>query len=174
MGVFWIAMALTLAFHQEGHANSARAHKAGDHGTRHETESLPLESYDVIIAHSTGVHAIMKCAQKRTLKNVLLLGATPYHNNVRSEILTGWFDEPWDYAQIKKNVSKIVICNGRNDPYITPLEAKELGYKLSCKVYLFNKQRHLTEWFYTHIPDEAGIYRDNIVLKKVIEEFYYN
>lgn len=131
---------------------------------------MDLESYDIIIGHSTGVHAAMKLAETRKLKNLLLTGATPYHNNVRSEIRTGWFDQPWTYEKIKTNTSKIIICNGKRDPYISPKEALDLGESLGCKVYLYGKQRHLSEWYQAHIRDDSEISRKNTILKTLVDE----
>ena len=133
-------------------------------------EKYDLESYDVIIGHSTGVHALLKCAEKRKLKNLLLTGATPFHNYVRSEILTGWFEEPWDYEKIRSNTNKIIICNGKEDPFIKPEEAKILAENLNCKLYLFKRQRHLSEWWHSHIIDESGLSRVNRIVMKLVEE----
>lgn len=133
-------------------------------------EDLPLESYDVIVAHSSGVQAILTIAQNKKLKNLLLLGATMKHNHVRSELLTGWYDSPLDYEKIIENTKKIVICNGKKDPHINYAEAIELGALLNCRVYLYKNQKHLSEWTHPYLIDETELNRKNIIIKRLIEE----
>ena len=133
-------------------------------------QSYPLEDYDVIIGHSTGVHAVLKCAETRKLNNLLLTGATPFHNYVRSEINTGWFNQPWNYQKIKENTKKIIICNGKEDPFIKPEEGKILAENLDCTYYIFKKQKHLSEWWYSHMIDDTGLSRVNKITLKLIQE----
>lgn len=137
-------------------------------------DKQPLEDYDVLIGHSTGVHALLRCAEKRKLKNLLLVGATSEHNDERSELITGWFDTPWNYDAIIKNTRKIIICNGKKDPYIKPEEAKNLAQNLKCTVYLFRKQGHLSEWWLSHVRDESAIIHPNNIVLRLIEELVNN
>lgn len=133
-------------------------------------EELPLSSYDVIVGHSSGVHAVMSLAERHKLNNLVLTGATAGHGNSRSEIKTGWFEKPWNYAAIKANTRKIIICNGKKDSSINYQEALALGQELDCKVYLFRKQGHLSEWTHHSTRDDSDTVRKNTILKEVIEE----
>lgn len=133
-------------------------------------EKLPLSSYDVIVGHSSGVQAVMYLAEHHKLNNLVLTGATAGHDNLRSEIITGWFDKAWDYAAIKANTRKIIICNGKKDSLINYQEALALGKELNCRVYLFRKQGHLSEWTHHSTRDDSDIVRKNAILKEIIEE----
>ena len=133
---------------------------------------IKLEDYDVVIGHSSGVQALMKCAETRELKKVILLAATAEHNNVASEIETGWYDEPWDYLSIRNNCEKIVICNGGKDHFITSEEGRNLAKNLRCKFLLFKEEGHLTEWSHTHRElGKSGIMVPNTILKRIIDHF---
>jgi len=133
-------------------------------------ESLDLLSYDVIIGHSSGVQAVLRLAERKPLRHVLLVSATDQHNHTRSEMATGWFDTPWAYDDIRNNCSKIIICNGRNDPFIDPAEAISLGEKLNAPVYLMKDAGHLSSLYHSHIFDKIGVARTNVFLKQLVDE----
>lgn len=137
-------------------------------------EKEKLETYDVVIAHSSGVQAVLRYLEKNKLKKLILLAATDQHNHQLSEIQTGFYDKPFDYEAIKVNCEKIIICNGALDPYIKPQEAIDLGKKLNCEVLIFKNQKHLTEW---HMPQTMNRINEsvpNIILKKIVDRILKN
>lgn len=127
---------------------------------------MDLESYDVIIGHSSGVHALLTQAETRTLQNLILTSATDQHHNDKSELRTGWFDHAWDWNTIKFNTRKIIVCNGGLDEYIPSSEGCELSKKLDCTWHLVRQFKH-SDWYRLDIVN--GINR-NLELLNLVEE----
>lgn len=132
-------------------------------------ETLDLESYDVIIGQSSGVHAVLRLAEKRKLKNLILTSATDQHRNNRSQLRTGWFDKPWDYKKIISNTRKIIICNGGKDPFISKEEGLKLSKNINCKMYLMEQFGH-SDWYHPHLNVPGGELQKNPILKSVVQE----
>ena len=129
-------------------------------------DHLNLDKYDVIIGHSSGVHAVLRQAETRPLQNLILTSATDQHHNNKSELRTGWFDSPWDWKSICSNTRKIIVCNGGNDEYIPSIEGLNLSKKLNCEWHLVKEFTH-SDWYYVDLVNGKNI---NLELLKLVEK----
>ncbi len=77
-----------------------------------------VEPDDVIIGWSSGAVAGMRYAEKNKLAGLVLIGACYTHLDDEQEKRSGYFDEPWDWDSIRKNVGTIILFHGDADPYI--------------------------------------------------------
>ena len=64
---------------------------------------LQADEFTIIVGHSSGALAAMRYAEHNKLLGSILIGAMHTDLGIESEVLSGYFDEPWDWAAIKSN-----------------------------------------------------------------------
>lgn len=79
---------------------------------------VQVQPDDVIIGWSSGAVAGLRYAETHKLKGLVLIGAHYTHLEDEQEKRSGYFDGPWDWDSIRKNVDSIILFHGDNDPYI--------------------------------------------------------
>ena len=113
-------------------------------------EKLPIESYDLVIGHSTGANAVMKLAEKYRIKNLLIMGGTFTTLCDPSEKATGWFDHKWEWGKIQENCKgNVYQVANLKDPEISPRQSQLLHKYLNSVYYEFNCEAtgHFSSWF---------------------------
>ena len=64
------------------------------------SDVLKLNSDDIIVGHSSGALAILKYAEEHELGASVLVGTYYTDLGYEDERTSGYFDTPWDWAQI--------------------------------------------------------------------------
>ncbi len=84
-------------------------------------DELGVDEDSIIVGHSTGALAAMRYAETNRIFGSVLVGA--YHTDlgIRSERMSGYFNELWDWKAIKANQNWIVQFASTDDPFI-PIE----------------------------------------------------
>ena len=77
-----------------------------------------------------------------------MIGAYHTHLGVETEKLSGYFEKPWDWEQIKNHQHWILQFAGRNDPWIPIEEAHYIRDHLQTEYYEFLDQGHFGGDYY--------------------------
>ncbi len=88
---------------------------------------------DVIIGWSSGAVAAMRFAETHSYAGLILIGPHYTDLGIQMEKDSGYFDTPWDWEAIKRNVKKIVLIHGDHDPYIPREDFLYIAEQLDCE-----------------------------------------
>ncbi|QHI99112.1 alpha/beta hydrolase [Xylophilus rhododendri] len=105
-------------------------------------EQLGADENTILVGFSSGAIAAMRHAQThRILGSVLVAG---YHTTLglRTEEVSGYFDQPWDWERIRANQQWIVQLNSPSDPYIPIEEARFLHERLGSDYHEVANRGH--------------------------------
>jgi predicted alpha/beta hydrolase family esterase len=72
-----------------------------------------------------------------------LVGA--FKNDLGWNSLSELFENPLDFAKIKKHVKEITLIHSDNDPYIPVEQAEYLAEKLDGELIILEGQKHFSE-----------------------------
>lgn len=103
---------------------------------------LKADENTIIVGHSSGAIAAMRYAETHRILGSALIGAYYTCLGYENEILSGYFDTPWDWEAIKKNQKWILQFASANDPWIPLREAHCVRDKLATDYYEFSDQGH--------------------------------
>lgn len=97
----------------------------------------------IIIGHSLGGVAALRFLET-SLKPIkqLILVATPFEK-MNFEKLAEFLDKPFDWAQIKKNVSKINLVYESDDPVVPLNHGKQYSKALNASLKVIDGSLHL-------------------------------
>ncbi len=109
-----------------------------------------IKGNDVIIGWSSGAVAAMRFAESNKLKGSILIAPSYTDLGDTLEKKSGYFDNPWDWKNIKENQNKIVLIYGDNDPYIPQDQFEFIASKLNPVVIKVPDGKHFQE--YTQFP----------------------
>lgn len=84
---------------------------------------LKPDENTIIVGHSSGAIAAMRYAETHKILGSALIGAYATDLGIQSEKLSGYFDTPWNWKEIRKNQQWIIQFAGTNDPWIPLKEA---------------------------------------------------
>jgi len=104
--------------------------------------SLGADENTIIIGHSSGAVAAMRYAQQNRILGSVLVSASHTDLGEESEKVSGYFDNPWDWKQIKDNQKWIVQFASTDDPYIPIKEARYIHEKLGTDYHEYGDQGH--------------------------------
>ena len=96
----------------------------------------------ILIGHSSGAIAIPKHLETNKCKLAILIGV--YHTDLNNEYekLSGYFDKPWNWDNIKQNAEKVVIFASKDDPFIAINEPRFVMEQLDAEYHEYNDQGH--------------------------------
>ena len=106
---------------------------------------LKADEKTVLIGHSSGAVASMRCAETHKILGSVLVGANYTDLGYESEKQSGYFDTPWDWQAIKNNQKWVIQFASTDDPYIPINESRYIHDKLGSKYFEFNNQGHFGE-----------------------------
>ncbi len=85
---------------------------------------------DVIIGFSSGAVAAMRYAEDNKIQGSILISPCYTDTGDELEKQSGYYDEPWQWNNIKSNQHKIALIWGDDDPYIPQSEFEHIAQKL--------------------------------------------
>jgi len=107
-------------------------------------EQLHGDENAILIGHSSGAIAILRYLEEHRALGAVLIGT--YHSdlNDEKEKMSGYFDEPWHWDTIMKNVKWIIQFASTDDPYIPIEEARYVRDHLHSEYYEYTDQGHFS------------------------------
>ncbi len=105
-------------------------------------EKLGADENTILIGHSSGAVAAMRYAEKHQLLGTILVAACHTDLGMTSERISGYYDEPWRWENIKSNQQWIVQFHSIDDPFIPIEEARFIHKKLDSEYYEYTDQEH--------------------------------
>ncbi|KAF9164235.1 putative hydrolase rbbp9 [Actinomortierella ambigua] len=89
--------------------------------TKFMEEELRIGENDVVIGHSSGAAALLRYAETRKVKGIVLVSA--YHSDLGDDIerASGYFNRPWKWDDIAKNAEWIVQFSSPSD-HLVPID----------------------------------------------------
>lgn len=103
---------------------------------------LGADEHSIIVGHSTGAIAAMRYAETQRIFGSVLVGA--YHTDlgIRSERMSGYFDDPWNWDAIKANQNWIVQFASSSDPFIPIEEPRHIHDQLDTEYHELANRGH--------------------------------
>jgi predicted alpha/beta hydrolase family esterase len=100
---------------------------------------------DVIVGWSSGATAAMRFAEDTKIRGSVLI--SPSYTDLGDEIenMSGYYDEPWRWDDIKKNQDKIALFYGNNDPFIPQKEFLHIAEKLDADKRMYSGAGHFID-----------------------------
>ena len=101
-----------------------------------------IDEKTILVGHSLGTILIQRILEQKKIRSAYLVSAFDYCLDI--EELKNFFEEDFDYEQIKQSAKNIIILNSDNDHYISVDIAKRLQKKLDCGMIVFEGMNHLS------------------------------
>ena len=103
---------------------------------------LGTDNNTILIGHSSGAVAAMRYAETHEMLGSVLVGTC--HTDLDEEIEkeSGYYDEPWQWENIRKNQRWIIQFASVDDPFIPIDEARHIHKKLDTDYYEYEDQGH--------------------------------
>lgn len=95
-------------------------------------DELQAGPNDVLIGWSSGAVAAMRYAETHAIKGSVLIAPCYTDLGEPSEQESGYYDEPWQWRDIKKNQKQIVVVSSDDDPYIPQSEFAYIALQLGA------------------------------------------
>lgn len=108
-------------------------------------EHVKSERSSILVGHSSGAVAILRYLEENKAEGIVLVGASHTDLNDKKEKISGYFDEPWNWEKIRKNVKWIIQFASTDDPYIPIAEARHINDKLNSEYYEFINRGHFMQ-----------------------------
>src|SRR5258708_4592650 len=109
-------------------------------------EKLGADQNTILIGHSSGALAAMAYAQGHKILGSVLVAAAHTDLGMQTEKLSGYFDQPWQWQQIKQNQNWIIQFASTDDPFIPIAEAEFVHQKLETEYYRYENRGHFSSW----------------------------
>lgn len=106
-------------------------------------ESLGADKNTILIGHSTGAIATMRYAETHKILGSVLVATYHTDGGDANEIVSGYFDKPWNWEDIKKNQEWIIQFSSTDDPYIPIAEPRFVHEKLDTEYHEYTDQGHM-------------------------------
>jgi predicted alpha/beta hydrolase family esterase len=87
----------------------------------------------------------LRYLEENKAEGIVLVGASHTDLNDKKEKISGYFDEPWNWEKIRKNVKWIIQFASTDDPYIPIDEARHINDKLNSEYYEFTNRGHFMQ-----------------------------
>lgn len=117
-------------------------------------DELKVDHNTILVGHSSGAIAAMRLAEKHKILGSVLVGA--YHTDLgmETEILSGYFNRPWQWDKIKQNQQWTVLFASQDDPWIPIAEPRYLHQQLNCEYHEYKNQGHFGgDYFKQDFPE---------------------
>ncbi|MCX5923932.1 MAG: alpha/beta hydrolase [Candidatus Dependentiae bacterium] len=126
---------------------------------------LSADEFTIIVGHSSGALAAMRFAENNKLLGSILIAAMHTDLEIESEILSGYFDTPWDWQAIKDNQQWIVQFASTDDPWIPIAEPRFVHQKLNSQYHEFTNQGHFGgDYFKKEFPEIVKVIKKKLSL----------
>ncbi|MDR3646347.1 MAG: alpha/beta hydrolase [Candidatus Babeliales bacterium] len=108
-------------------------------------KELKADENTILIGHSSGALAAMRYAEKNQIYGSILVGAMHTDLGYETEIISGYYNRPFDWKRIKSNQNWIIQFASTDDPFIPIHEPRFIKDKLNTEYYEFNNQGHFND-----------------------------
>ena len=105
-------------------------------------ETLGADENTVLIGHSSGAVATLRFAESHRILGSVIVGAYVSDLNEENEKLSGYFNEPWNWKEIRSNQQWIIQFASSDDPFIPIEEARKIHKELDTEYYEYTDQGH--------------------------------
>ncbi len=102
-------------------------------------EELGVGENTILVGHSSGAIAAMRYAETHKILGTVLVAGYYTNLGMQEEIISGYFDKPWDWESIKNNQKFIIQFNSINDSFIPIEEAHYVRDKLNTDYFESNQ-----------------------------------
>lgn len=99
----------------------------------------------ILIGHSSGVVAILRYLENHKVNGAVLVGVCYTDLGDEKEKASHYFDESWQWDEIRKNAKWIIEFASTDDPYIPIEEARFIRDKINPEYYEYTDQGHFSE-----------------------------
>lgn len=100
----------------------------------HIKNTFKADKDTIIIGHSSGGLAALRYLEENQLLGIIIVGVNKTDLDDKDEKMSGYFDNPWKWENIKKNAGWIVHFASQDDPYI-PIEEQRFIHKQTNSEY---------------------------------------
>jgi predicted alpha/beta hydrolase family esterase len=105
-------------------------------------KKLGADENTILIGHSSGACAAMRYAENHKVLGTVLVSAAYTDLGLESEKVSGYFNHPWNWENIKRNQKWIIQFHSDDDPFIPVSEAWFISQKLNSDYHEFEDQGH--------------------------------
>lgn len=103
---------------------------------------LRADNNTILIGHSSGAEAAMRFVEKHKILGSVLVSPCYTDTGIMSEKMSGWYDDPWDFATIIKNQKWIVQFSSIDDPLVPIMEQRYVRDHLHTDYHEFRDRGH--------------------------------
>lgn len=124
---------------------------------------LGADERSVLVGYSSGAIAAMRYAEENKILGSVLVGT--YHTDlgIEEEKISGYFDTPWRWEEIRKNQKWIIEFASVDDPWINIEEARFVHEQLNTEYYEYTDRGHFQNE--TTFPELFAALRKRLELK---------
>ena len=108
-------------------------------------EQLGAGEDTILIGHSSGAVAAMRYAETHRLLGSILVGVCHTDLGDGGEAASGYYRDPWQWEQIRRNQQWIGIYQSTDDPLIPVAEARFVATQLRCSYFEFTDRGHFID-----------------------------
>jgi len=100
---------------------------------------------DILVGWSSGAVAAMRYAQLHAIKGSVLVSPSYTDLGDEEEKLSGYFEDPWRWADIKAHQEKIALFYSNDDPYIPQEEFAFIADQLKPELHKIANAGHFID-----------------------------
>jgi len=105
-------------------------------------KKLGADEDSILIGHSTGAVAAMRFAESNCIYGSVLVGGYYTDLGDPDEKVSGYFDKPWRWQDIKANQKWVIQFHSTDDPWISNGEAHMVHKMLNTELHEFHDRGH--------------------------------
>ncbi len=106
---------------------------------------LKADKDTILVGHSSGAVAAMRFAEHYPLQGSVLVGPSHTDLGIEKERLSGYFDTPWQWSNIRNNQTWIALFASQDDPFIPVEQARYIHTQLNCEYHEFEHEGHFID-----------------------------
>jgi len=111
-------------------------------------KELGADANTILIGHSSGAVAAMRYAENNKILGSVLVGAMHTDLDIDTELISGYYDTPWQWQNIKDNQQWIVQFASTDDPWIPIEEPRFIHKNLDSIYYEYDNKGHFGGDYY--------------------------
>lgn len=103
---------------------------------------LKADENSVLIGHSSGAEAAMRYAENHKILGLVLVSPCYTDMGIKEEMISGWYDEVWQWEKILENQNFILQFSSRDDPVVPIAEQDYVRQHLQPEYHEFQNRGH--------------------------------
>lgn len=107
--------------------------------------ALGADEHTVLIGHSSGAVAAMRYAETHRVLGSVLVGVCHTDLDDPGERASGYYREPWRWADIRRNQQWIGVFQSTDDPLIPVREARHVAAQTGASYFEFTDRGHFLD-----------------------------